>query len=154
WGLNALGELGTGGSRGSLVPVRVKLPTGTVVKAISAGCDHNLALTTTGKVYAWGYNFNGQLGNGSNANRRTPGRVQLPPGVTATLIAAGCNHSFALASDGTLYGWGRNDSGQLGNGTRMDSNVPVPITILLGPRGHPMRAPHPRPALHPAPASH
>lgn len=153
WGLNALGELGTGGSRGSLVPVRVKLPKGTVVKAISAGCDHNLALTRAGKVYAWGYNFNGQLGNGGNADRHTPVRVHLPPGVTATLIAAGCNHSFAVGSGGTLYGWGRNDSGQLGNGTRMDSNVPVPINIILGPRAWPIRAALPGSAPHPGPAA-
>jgi alpha-tubulin suppressor-like RCC1 family protein len=131
WGFNALGELGTGGTTASLVPVRPKLPKGTKVKAISAGCDHSLALTTTGQVYAWGFNQNGQVGNGSNTDQHTPVRVHLPQGVTATLIAAGCNHSFALSSSGQLYGWGRNDEGQLGDSTRMDRNVPVPITIIL-----------------------
>jgi len=142
WGFNALGELGTGSTTRSLLPVRVRLPRGTLVKAVSAGCDHSLALTSTGQVFAWGYNQNGQVGNGTNTDQLTPVRVHLPQGATANLIAAGCDHSFAFTSDGTLYGWGRNDSGQLGNGTRTDSNVPVPISFPLLRAGAPLPKPN------------
>src|SRR5260370_1103909 len=83
-----------------------------------------------GTVSAWGYNFYGQLGNGTRANSNTPVEVSGLTGVTA--IAAGDIHSLALKSDGTVWAWGDNFYGALGNRTVTNSNTPVQV---LGPGG-------------------
>jgi alpha-tubulin suppressor-like RCC1 family protein len=98
WGSGGAGALGNGTTVSSDIPVRVKLPPGTKVTAIAAGCSHNLALTAKGHVLAWGYNADGELGNGSTANTDLPVRVQLPAGLAAIGIAAGpeADHSLAI----------------------------------------------------------
>jgi len=78
--LNTNGELGNGTTTESHTPVPVSLPTGTTVKAISAGESHSLALTRTGQVLAWGFNAVGQLGNGTTTDSETPVPVALPTG--------------------------------------------------------------------------
>ena len=78
WGYNAHGELGDGSRTNSDVPVKVKLPAGTKVTAIAAGGYYSLALTSTGAVYAWGYNADGELGDGGTANSDVPVKVKLP----------------------------------------------------------------------------
>jgi alpha-tubulin suppressor-like RCC1 family protein len=132
WGDNTFGQLGdgvTGGAR--TTPVRVHLPSGTKVTAVRAGCRHALALTSTGKVLAWGYNFFGQLGDGSTTDRNTPVFASMPAGVKVASISAGQYHSLALATTHTaVYSWGRNQFGQLGNATFTDSHSPV--LVILG----------------------
>jgi len=98
WGSGGAGALGNGTTASSDIPVRVKLPSGTKVTAIAAGCSHNLALTAKGHVLAWGYNADGELGNGSTINANLPVRVQLPAGLVAIGIAAGpeADHSLAI----------------------------------------------------------
>jgi alpha-tubulin suppressor-like RCC1 family protein len=135
WGNNANGELGDGTHHNRHKPVPVKLPTGATVKAISAGCDHALAITSSGGLLAWGYNGAGQVGDGTMKSRAKPVHVKLPTGATTTIVAAGCSHSIALTSAG-LFGWGLNTNGQLGNGTMQSSDAPVPIIILR--RGPPL----------------
>jgi alpha-tubulin suppressor-like RCC1 family protein len=130
WGMGLGGALGNGQTRNSAVPVQVSLPQGTKVKAISAGCAHNLALTTAGAVYAWGSNEFGQLGDGTHRNRHKPVRVKLPAGVTATSVTAGCSDSFALTNDG-LFAWGVNAHGQLGTGDLKSHDSPVLIAFLF-----------------------
>jgi alpha-tubulin suppressor-like RCC1 family protein/uncharacterized protein YjdB len=79
---------------------------------------------STQKLFAWGNNESGQLGNGSNVNANTP----LQSGNDNWLkISAGGNHTIALKPDGTLWAWGRNASGALGDGTNIDKNVPIKI---------------------------
>ena len=80
WGRDDHDQLGNGGTMNSGQPVSVKLPKGTSVKSISAGCQHNLAVTSAGKVYAWGENAVGQLGDGTKKNRKNPVLVKLPVG--------------------------------------------------------------------------
>lgn len=138
WGVNTFGELGDGSHRDRHHPVLVRLPRGIRIRAISAGCDHSLAITSAGSLLAWGYNKDGELGNGTTTSSDIPVRVKLPSGATARIIAAGCYHSIALTSAG-LFGWGRNDNGQLGNGTTTSSDVPVPITFVR--RGPPIGRP-------------
>jgi alpha-tubulin suppressor-like RCC1 family protein len=65
------------------------LPKGTRVTAVRAGCDFSLALTTTGKVLAWGLNFEGDVGDGTTTRRLRPVLVKLPPGVRAKAISVG-----------------------------------------------------------------
>ena len=113
WGRDDHDQLGNGGTKNSGHQAGVKLPKGTSVKSISAGCQHNLAVTSSGKVYAWGENAVGQLGDGTKKNRKNPILVKLPSGTVATGVSAGCYFSFALTNNG-LFGWGNNTYGQLG----------------------------------------
>jgi alpha-tubulin suppressor-like RCC1 family protein len=112
----------------------VHLPPGTKVKAISAGLAHGLALTTDGKVLAWGDNNQGQLGNGTSMPADVPVPVELPPGSTVTAIAAGNDHSSAITSTGQVLTWGANGSGQLGDGSTQFSSVPVRASLPPGTR--------------------
>jgi hypothetical protein len=94
--------------------------------AIAAGGDHSCALLTGGTVQCWGYNGNGQLGNGTFTSSLN--RVKVTGITTAIAITAGQYHSCALLSGGTVECWGDNYSGQLGNGTLTDSSTPVTVT--------------------------
>jgi alpha-tubulin suppressor-like RCC1 family protein len=127
WGLGGNGQLGNGTTTDRHLPTAVKLPAGTAITQVRAGCFHSLALTSTGKVFAWGLNNLGQLGNGTTTSSTTPVQVKLPATVKVTAVRAGCFHSLALTSTGTVYAWGGNGNGQLGNGTTTDSDVPVPV---------------------------
>jgi len=98
------------------------------IDSIVAGGSHSLALRGDGTVWAWGRNFYGQLGNGTNSNSNVP--VQVTALTDVTEIAAGWEHSLALMSNGSVWAWGGNISGQLGNGTNVASNVPVRVTAL------------------------
>jgi alpha-tubulin suppressor-like RCC1 family protein len=138
WGYNGLGELGDGSYRDRHHPVLVRLPRGIRIRAISAGCDHSLAITSAGSLLAWGYNKDGELGTGTTTSSDVPVRVNLPSGATPRIIAGGCYYSIAMTSAG-LFGWGRNNNGELGNGTTTSSDVPVPITIVR--RGPPIGRP-------------
>src|ERR1035437_3661407 len=84
----------------------------------------------TGTVAAWGWNRDGELGNGSTTDSHVPVHVSGLTGVTA--IAGGDEAGYALRSDGTVWAWGWNYSGQLGNGTTTDSHVPVQVSGLTG----------------------
>jgi alpha-tubulin suppressor-like RCC1 family protein len=98
WGDNSFGALGNGTTTNSAVPVRVKLPRGNKATAVAAGCTHNLALTASGHVLAWGYNGQGELGNGTTTSSDLPVRVHIPAGLIATGIASGpeADHSLAI----------------------------------------------------------
>lgn len=129
WGDNRFGQAGAASGDLARSPVRVPLPE--PVTAIAAGADFSLALTESGAVYAWGRGENGQLGNGTTSvTGPTPVRVALPGAATA--IAAGGTHGVAVLADGTVWSWGGNDAGQLGNGTRRGSATPVQALL---PRG-------------------
>ena len=92
----------------------------------------SLAVGSDGNAYAWGDNSNGQLGNGTTGSyRNTPAMVPKPAGAPADFtylqVSGGRYHSLAVGSDGYAYAWGRNSSGQLGNGTNTDRNAPVRV---------------------------
>lgn len=134
WGLNSNGQLGDGTTQEQLTPVQVTqgdIPSGVSIEQVSAGGNHTLALGSDGKVYAWGSNDYGQLGNGDMENSTTARRVvseSIPEGVVLTEVHAGWDFSLALASNGQLFAWGRNDFGQLGNGTNSSQLTPQPVT--------------------------
>ena len=132
WGYNAYGQLGNGGTGASDVPVNVSLPTGTKVTAVAAGALHSLALTSTGTVLAWGYNVDGELGDGSTTNSDVPVKVNLPPGTKVTAVAAGGYYSLALTSTGAVLAWGYNADGELGDGNRTSSDVAVKVKLPAG----------------------
>jgi alpha-tubulin suppressor-like RCC1 family protein len=132
WGKNYDGELGNGSSTDSDLPVRVSLPAGTKAIAVAGGSEHGLALTSTGAVYGWGYNSDGQLGDASTGNSSAPVSVSLPAGTTVTAIATGSLHSLALTSTGAVLAWGFNAQGELGDGIRKNSDVPVKVKLPAG----------------------
>ena len=138
WGRNDTGQLGNNATTDVMLPVTVTV-TGTpmsnkTIVEIASGARHSLAIDSSGKVYAWGHNGSGQLGNNSTVNALTPVAVQAPADKNIIQVSGsgwlGASSS-ALASDGTVYSWGRGFDGQLGDGTNNDSSVPVITTINL-----------------------
>ena len=95
------------------------------MRSVSAGFEHSLAVTTKGKVLAWGSNSFGQLGDGTTTSSDMPVRVRLPQGTRASAVAAGDTFSLVLTSKGKVLAWGRNSNGQLGNGSTRNSDAPV-----------------------------
>jgi alpha-tubulin suppressor-like RCC1 family protein len=133
WGSANYGEAGLGIAYGAPYPTRVPgLP---VIKAIDASEKFSVALDQAGRVWTWGYNLYGQLGDGRTTykERSTPGVVDipsLPADVSITAISAGNAHVLALASNGTVYAWGLNSSGQLGNADTGIEKLSVPTQVL------------------------
>ncbi len=80
WGSNSNGQLGIGTTNNSSTPVASWLPSGVTATTVAAGSDHSLALGSDGKVYAWGSNSNGQLGNGTTTDSSIPGRSRYRVG--------------------------------------------------------------------------
>jgi alpha-tubulin suppressor-like RCC1 family protein len=127
WGSNSYGQLGNGTTSTS--------PSGPAPVAglddvvdLSGGREHVVALTASGAVYTWGSDQEGQLGDGGTANRTRPARITVPcasGGVTS--VEAGHNTTLALCGDGTVWSWGLNSNGQLGDGTRTTRRVPVQV---------------------------
>lgn len=131
WGENEYGQLGNGTTEGSYVPIQVG--TDTDWKTASAGGNHTIAIKNDGSLWGWGENDHGQLGNGV-----LPDDSTLPPPVyTPTQIGTDTNwqavssggwHTAALKADGSLWAWGYNTYGQVGNGTI--THVYSPVQIL------------------------
>jgi alpha-tubulin suppressor-like RCC1 family protein len=146
WGYNDHGQVGDGTWTDSSIP-RPVCAVGatdcaanpmTRVAAIAAGGNHSLALLSNGQVVAWGDNWRGQLGNGTSNGRNRPGPVCAVGATDCTVnplsgvvaIAAGDNHSLAVLSNGRVVAWGENDSGQLGDTTRSNRNLPVYVCAV------------------------
>lgn len=129
WGSGFFGQLGYGMSGNASAPVAVSLPAGVTVEKVSAGSAFSCALMRGGEVMCWGFGNNGQLGGGSASSSLIPALVTGLSGQTIVEIGAGDMHACAVTSTGSLYCWGDNASGQLGDGTTNQSNAPTPITL-------------------------
>lgn len=133
WGWNAHGQLGNGTTNDSPVPVLVggALANKTVI-GIAGGDLHSLVVCSDGTAYAWGNGTFGQLGNGGVTNSSVPVAVSpigSAPSKTVVAVSAGQDHSLVLCSDGTMFSWGANNYGQLGNGNTTGSNAAVPVVM-------------------------
>ncbi len=151
WGFNGEGQVGDGTSTGpdacvesvpcSTTPVQISLPAGVTPKAVAGGGATGYTIGSDGHLYAWGDNSSGELGIGMSigpetcntaACSTTPVQVSLPSRVTPTAIGGGRSDGYAIGSDGHLYAWGDNSSGQLGNGTTTGSATPVVVSFPPG----------------------
>jgi len=135
WGGSSDGALGAGATSDQVAgPLQVPLPAGTTIRAIGAGDDVVLALTSTGSVLAWGDGQWGELGDGAMTDSEFPVTVDLPVGTVATAIAAGEDFALALTSTGAVYAWGDNFFGDLGDGSTVESDVPLLVPLGAGAR--------------------
>jgi alpha-tubulin suppressor-like RCC1 family protein len=138
WGSNQYGQLGDGTNTGRNVPTEItlmfSLSAGDKIISLSFGQFRSSALSAAGQVFMWGWNFSGLLGfgDGTNTNRNVPteitSRFSLSSSDKITSISLGSLHSSALSATGRVFMWGLNSSGQLGNGTNTNINVPTEIT--------------------------
>jgi alpha-tubulin suppressor-like RCC1 family protein len=135
WGDNYYGQLGIGNTTATLARRSIASPVaGQRWTQVAAGYNFSLALYSDGSVYAWGNNQNGQLGDGTTTARWSPVRVAPPTGHTWTQVAGGFGSAAALCSDGSLYTWGNNYYGQLGDGTIIARSVPARVAPPAGQR--------------------
>lgn len=129
WGWNNLGQLGIGTTTDTNIPMQV-LGLTNMIFAGATGDRNNCAIKADHSVWTWGRNYNGQLGLGTADQNPHPIPVQMPDfgnGGYVVMVQTPDWHSLALRSDGTLWGWGANDHGQLGNGTTNDAYSPTPV---------------------------
>jgi len=136
------GEFGDNDNLSSWSDIPVAVYTGDVLngktlKTITRGADHTCAIASDNKVYCWGYNGQGRLGDNSTVKRIAPTAVVTAgtpmDGKTIVSITAGWGHTCALDSNGKVYCWGDNSDGQLGNNSIIDSPVPVAVVTAGTP---------------------
>lgn len=134
WGWNQKGQIGIAGGYSEYndphsAPLQISA-LGTDNVAVAAGERHSYAVKSDGTVYAWGINNYGELGNGTSDNSPHSTPTQVTGLTNITAVAVGNYHAIALASDGTLWAWGLNSSGQLGDGTTTQRLTPVQVPGL------------------------
>jgi hypothetical protein len=129
WGRNSSAELGDGSVTRRLKP-RLVAADGRKFDALATGVFHTCALTPAGRGYCWGANDEGQLGTGAPQGTLTPKAVR--GGLVFAQVSVGVvgNHGCGVTGSGAAYCWGKNNSGQIGNGTMVDAPTP---TAVLGP---------------------
>ena len=127
WGYNNQGQVGDGSTTNRSSPVQI----GTLSDwaSVSAGATHSVAIKTNGTLWAWGEANSGQLGTGNTTDRSSP--VQVGTLSDWASVACGFNHTLAVKTNGTLWAWGNNDYGQLGNGASfINQSSPIQIGTL------------------------
>jgi alpha-tubulin suppressor-like RCC1 family protein len=138
WGDNQYGQLGDGAFDNRNIPTKVNkgaIPASAKITSISTAYYHTCALTQDDKMYCWGQNDLGQLGDGTTDNRSLPvevNRGNIPTSVRIRSLQTGWKHSCVLAGDNNVYCWGRNTLGQLGDGTTTHRSSPV--LVIQGQR--------------------
>ncbi len=133
WGNNYSGQLGIGtftanAPYGTNTPQRIGSDTNW--QTVAAAYYHTMALRTDGTLWAWGANSYGELGIGSlttNAPYGTNTPQQVGTNADWQEVAPGAEHTVALRTDGTLWAWGHNNAGQLGNGTYTSTTTPQQV---------------------------
>lgn len=137
WGRNTSGQLGTASTVSRSSPSTVAGfstgDVGDIWKTCAAGGDHSAAITYTGLLYTWGNNVAGQLGEGTTTARSSPntvagGGTTWDKISTSNATAASTPFCAAIKTDGTLWTWGGNNKGQLGDNSAVDKSSPVQVS--------------------------
>lgn len=128
WGSDGNGMLGNGTSS-EVSPAVVSL---TNVVQVDAGSSHAMALRADGTVWGWGYNANGEIGDGGTSSSTVPKQVTHYSITDVRKVKAGDGFTMVLKNDGTLWGWGKNASGQLGTVNTIASKTPVQVKGVNG----------------------
>ena len=125
WGINSSGVLGNNSIVATSSPVQIGSSSWSKV---AAGATHVAAIRSDGTLWTWGYNIAGQLGDGTSASKSSP--VQINTGIFTyswTFVSAGQSHTSAIRTDKTLWTWGLNSSGQLGDNSTTSRSYPEQI---------------------------
>jgi alpha-tubulin suppressor-like RCC1 family protein len=122
WGANDYGQLGDGTTTSRRSP-GTTAGGGTNWAQVSCGYNHTAAIKTDGTLWTWGVNTSGKLGDGTTTSRSSPGTT-AGGGTNWAQVSCGVDHTAAIKTDGTLWTWGRNDYGQLGDGTTTSRSSP------------------------------
>jgi alpha-tubulin suppressor-like RCC1 family protein len=127
WGQNGAGQLGDGTNTNRSSPVTTA-GGGTNWKrvAFELGIEHSAAIKTDGTLWTWGNNANGRLGDGTTTGRNSP-VTTAGGGTNWKQVTCGYYHTVAIKTDGTLWTWGVNNFGQLGDGTTTSKSSPVMV---------------------------
>ena len=128
WGSNTNGELGDGTIVHKSSPVQVGAMT--TWATVAGGSNHSVAIKTDGTLWAWGGNAQGQLGDGTIVSKSSPVQVGALTTWSKISIATGANFTLAVKTDGTLWAWGLNNFGELGDGTIVKKSSPVQVGAL------------------------
>ena len=123
WGLNTNGQLGDNSRTHRSSPVQT-VAGGTNWKSVSAGGYHTAAIKTDGTLWLWGNNQNGQLGTNDRTHRSSPIQT-VAGGNDWKQVSIGNFHTLAIKTDGTLWGWGNNAQGRLGDNTQVHRSSPI-----------------------------
>lgn len=131
-GINTFGGLGNGMTSSNTTSALYQVPLGTSVKviAVCAGYYHTAVLTEARSVYTWGLNSSGQIGNGTRSNIAVPYLVHIPGSPVISGLSASYVNTAAVTNDGSVWIWGDNANGQLGDGTTTPFTTPKLITGL------------------------
>ena len=124
WGNNANGQLGDGTTISKFEPVQIG--TESNWSMVSAGGDYSMAIKTDGTLWAWGNRARGQLGDGSTTGRMTEPH-QIGTDTDWVSISVGSSHTMAIKADSSLWAWGDNDQGRLGDSTSAHRSTPTQI---------------------------
>ncbi len=128
WGYNNSGELGLGDTNNRLEPTQTNMKN---VIDIAAGESYTIILKSDGTVWTSGQNKYGQLGDGSTVDSNSFHKVKLNENgeylENIVSVAAGYSRSYAVTSDGEVYGWGSNDDGELGQANKSTDPITYPV---------------------------
>lgn len=129
WGGNGKGQLGNGTNVNASVPTLVSMPPDVDFTTISGKGKTVCAVSTAGDGYCWGWNYYGNVGDGTTDDTNVPTLVSMPPNVDFRSISVGEQHACALSTGGAAYCWGNNGNGELGIGNGSFPTTPTAVVM-------------------------
>ena len=133
WGFGYKGRLGHGDEQEQLLPKKIEALAGQRVVAVSAGVNHNLAISANGAVWSWGFGAAGHLGHGDHQSQLLPKKIEAFAGQRVVAVSAGLDHSLAITADGSVWSWGWGAFG-LGHGNLQAQLLPKKVEAFAGLR--------------------